>query len=314
MSGLKNMNVHMEMAGDGVCVERPMSDEELESLALETAYLKAMPMRRSEWTWADKADKLQDNPFRAPAPAASRTSSLTTKEFRKLYEGVAFAHWRFNTPLNAHVIIVWQLMKVEPEAGAHLLGKYLHRAQKWARYGRGRISWELNYIFVHENASGKGFHSHILMNIESLHRDEFDEWSRGCLANLTKRHVPYDAFRLVRRRAKTKEAGFARSWGWFRYLTKQHDDVGAFMARDEAGESYRKPLREVFRLFRARTALPVPPMKLCGVSHSIGRKAREAAGFQSRFWSGKTQRPYDESAGGYELEQLVTSMKRDTNQ
>lgn len=309
MSGPKNMNLHMEMVGDGVCVERPMSDEELESLALEVAYVEAMPTKRNEWAWAEATGEVQDNPFRAPAAVTSRTSSLTTKEFRKLYEGVAFAHWRFNTPLNAHAIIVWQLMKVDPAARAHVLGQYLHRARKWARSrcGGRRIPWGMHYIFVHENAPKWGLHSHVLMNIEHVHREEFKAWSQECLQQLTKRHVPRDAFRLVCPRVKTKEAAFTRSWGWFRYLTKQHDDGWEFIVRDEAGQSERKLLREVFRLRRAKTALSVPPMKLCGVSHTIGREAQAAAGFRSRFWSGKTDRPYDENEGGYERDQLIGS-------
>src|SRR3569833_419658 len=265
MAGFENMNTNLKIGNNGI-VE--MSMDELE------AYFDALAKNAPSPEEGDTIAKLQANPFRQPSPVASRTSGLTTNEFRKLYEAAAFAMWRYEAPMNAHIVIAWELMGIEPHRGVKLLCLYLHRAQKWARHGgRSRISWEMHYLYVHENAPGRGFHSHALINLEGVHRQAFDNWSRKSLAVLIKRHVRVDAFRLIHRRPKTMDAAIQRSWGWFRYVTKQHDDTGGHYERDESGQYSWVPLRQVFRLFRARTALPIPPMKLGGASHSIGSTA-----------------------------------------
>lgn len=310
MAEVNNMNVDLRMVANGVLAEVPISDEELE--AIITTASGAVPFT-TEWfppLGGGVPARPQDNPFRQPAPVVPRTSRLTTKEFRKLYEGVAFAQWWYKAPMTAHVVIVWEMMGVEPRRGSKLLGQYLNLAQKWARHrGRSRIGWDLHYIFVHENTPGRGFHSHVLMNIEDFHRKDFEKWSRKCISRLTKRHMPFDAFRLIYRRQKTMQAAVQRSWGWFRYLTKEFDDGWSFPVRDETGQHDWKPLRTVFRLFRANTAFPIPKMKLCGASHSVGRTAQTRTGFQSQFWSGQTTIPYQELFGGQELEQMIKSLQ-----
>jgi len=302
MAGFENMNTNLKMSSNGI-VE--MSMDELEAYFDEIA--KNAPSLNEGGTFA----KPQANPFRQPSPVASRTSGLTTREFRKLYEALAFALWRYQAPMNAHLVIAWELMGIEPHRGARLLCQYLHRAQKWARQGgRSRISWEMHYLYVHENAPGRGFHSHVLINLEGVHRKAFEKWSRESLAVLIKQHVRVDAFRLIYRHPKTMDAGVQRTWGWFRYVTKQHDDTDGCCERDESDQYSWKPLRQVFRLFRARTALPIPPMKLCGASHSIGKTAQAQARFHSKFWSGKTKQPYNEDFGGWELQQLVKTLEQ----
>lgn len=305
MAGVENMNLRMSSYG---IVDTSMDEIEVHFEAVT----KNAPVLTRGWTLAVAPPA---NPFRHPSPIASRTSGLTTKEFRKLYEAAAFALWRYESPMNAHLVIAWELMGIEPHRGAKLLCQYLHRAQKWARQGgRSRISWEMHYLYVHENAPGRGFHSHVLINLEGVHRKAFEKWSRESLAALIKRHVRVDAFRLIHRRPKTRDAAVQRAWGWFRYVTKQYDGQREYCLRDDSGQYSWVPLRQVFRLFRARTALPISPMKLCGASHSIGKTAQAQAGFQSKFWSDETTQPYNEDFGGWELQQLAKTLEQGMQQ
>jgi len=255
------------------------------------------------------------NPFAVPLAPATCSSRLTTKDIQKLYDAMAYAMWRHEVTMNAHVIIVWSAMKIEPQHAAKLLGLYLHEARKWAAVGlepnakrrRVRLGWELHHLYVHENVPGRGFHSHVLMNVEKHAADEFREWSRECLARLTKRHVPFGAFRLMKDYSKTQAAQIEQSWLWLRYVMKEYDDSNGSMVTDERGMRSPKPLREILKLWRARPALDIPPLDRCKTSHSLGRGQQMKDGFQSLFWSGKTDQPFRESFGGWQLIQLIRS-------
>lgn len=257
-----------------------------------------------------------DNPFAVPQAAATQSSRLTLDDIRKLYDAMAYAMWRHKVTMNAHVIIIWPMMNIESERGAKILGKYLHEAQKWAAVGlepnekrrRTRLGWRLHYLYVHENSPGRGFHSHVLMNVEKHACGEFEAWSRQCLERLTKRYVRPDAFRLVRGYAKTEAAQIEQAWTWFRYITKEYDDEAQYILRDEGGRS-KMPLRDVLKLWSARPAMNIPPMDRCKASHSIGGKAQQADGFRSWFWNAKTDRPYNEDFGGWGRQQVIRSLQ-----
>jgi len=257
------------------------------------------------------------NPFRMPEAAATQSSRLTLEDVRKLYDAIAFAMWRYKVAMNAHVTIVWSMMNIEPQHGAKILGKYLHEAKKWASVGlephekrrRMRLGWRLHYVFVHENSPGRGFHSHVLMNIEKEYRDEFEAWSRKCLERLTRRHVRSDAFHLTWGYAKTESEQIEQSWHWFRYIMKEYDDRVYFTSQEKDGGSRRASPRNVLKLWPVRPAIDIPPMDRCKASHSIGAKAQEAEGFRSLFWSCKVDQPYTEHFGGWKLQQLIKTLQ-----
>jgi hypothetical protein len=259
-----------------------------------------------------------NNPFRMPEAATTQSSRLTLEDVRKLYEAMAFAMWRYKVTMNVHVTIIWSMMNIEPQRGAKILGKYLHEAKKWAAVGlephekrrRMRLGWRLHYVFVHENVPGRGFHSHVLMNIEKDYRDEFEAWSRKCLERLTRHHVRLDALHLTWGYAKTESEQIEQSWHWFRYLAKEYDDCRSCTFQDKDGGSRQVPFRDVLKLWPVRPAIDIPPMDRCKASHSIGTKAQEAEGFRSLFWSCKTDQPYNEHFGGWKLQQFVKALEQ----
>jgi hypothetical protein len=117
--------------------------------------------------------------------------------------------------MNVHVIIVWSMMGVGPVESGKRLGKCLNEATKWMRIGteprwqrakNPRDEAELHYAWIHESAPNRGFHSHILMNVPVGLIKEFGVWSRACLLRYHGADFPFDAVRVVRSYAKTRDA------------------------------------------------------------------------------------------------------------
>ena len=89
-----------------------------------------------------------------------------------LYDAIAFAMWQNGVIMNAHVIILWETMHVHNhEAAARLLSDYLNQAKKWAAVGklgesrqrrreRTGKDFDFRFVYVHENATQRGFHTH----------------------------------------------------------------------------------------------------------------------------------------------------------
>ncbi len=117
--------------------------------------------------------------------------------------------------MNAHVVIVWSMIPNLDELQAvAILGKYLHGVGKWLEVGRGprwrrqaypREGDDLHYVWIHENAPERGFHTHIMLHLPFALRKEFDTWSRSYLARLCKTQFQWKAFRVVPSYAKTEE-------------------------------------------------------------------------------------------------------------
>lgn len=178
---------------------------------------------------------LMVNPFWPVAPATTsvpelmRESWLTRREVRKIYNAMSYAMFKDGIIMNTHLIIIWSMMGLSPEEGNAILGKYLHGAQKWLRVGckprkrrvaSARTGTELRFAWVHENAPGRGFHSHVLLHLPYGLKKDFEMWSRTYLVKLTGRHFAWKAFRLCPSYEKIESAEVARAWSWFRYLPK----------------------------------------------------------------------------------------------
>jgi hypothetical protein len=108
-------------------------------------------------------------------------------------------------------------------ADHEFLDGYQNEARKWVRVGGGLrrqkrsvrsvlTKTELRYVYVHENAPGRGFHSHVLMNVPPVLRKEFDAWSRSCLVRLVGRNISRDAYRFVRSYGKTRYDEIRNAW------------------------------------------------------------------------------------------------------
>lgn len=237
------------------------------------------------------------NPFRVTSvPRKMKSSFLTTKDVQKVYDAMAYGMWKDGTVLNAHAIIIWSMMGLSELEGCEVLGLYLNEARKWVKVGGGfrprqlsaRCSLtkvELKYVYVHENAPGRGFHSHVLMNLPPVLHKEFDAWSRSCLVRLTGRNIHRDAYRLVRGYGKTKAEEVRTAWRWFRYVVKQLHPNQQFAWKDRAArEIIQMNGRDILKPWSVRTALDVQQIKLTGASHNIGKNARDRDGFTSRLY------------------------------
>ncbi|MEH2592988.1 hypothetical protein [Bradyrhizobium sp. AZCC 1721] len=263
------------------------------------------------------------NPFRVTSvPRQMKSSFLTSKDVQKVYDAMAYGMWKDGTVLNAHAVIIWSMMGLSELEGCDILGRYLNEARKWVNVGGGfrgrRLSArspltkvELKYVYVHENAPGRGFHSHVLMNLPPVLRNEFDAWSRSCLVRLTGRNIHRDAYRLVRSYGKTKAEEVRTAWRWFRYVVKQLHPNEQFAWKDHAArEIVQMNGRDILNPWSVRTAIDVQQIKLTGASHNIGKKARDQDGFRSRLYRSDIDNLY----AGLELEEGKSYREQEAEQ
>jgi hypothetical protein len=249
------------------------------------------------------------NPF-APPPKplpSMQPSLLSADDAWKVFDGVSFAMWKHGKVMNAHVIIVWSMIRgIDAQKGMEVLGLYLNEARKWLSVGsrprrklvaNPRSGEELHYVWVHENVPGRGFHSHILMHLPFSLRKEFDVWSRSCLVRLCKTNFDWKAFRIVPSYAKDEESKVRGAWRWYRYITKQLNPAAYLTVSHRTEGVSVVLLRDVLNPWRARTSIPLPRMKRAGVSHSIGRTAQKNEGFSSKLRQGS----FDDLYQGKEL-------------
>lgn len=269
---------------------------------------------------------LKNNPFRSPEPAKVRATVLRS-EASRLYSAMAFAMWQYGRVMNAHVTILWKLLGVtDHNKAVQILSKYNHEAAKWLSVGEGDntvrsrfskrslgASAPHAFVYVHEQAQEKGFHTHELMYVPLGRAQEFAEWSRDCLARLSgcaradEAAVFFSPASQKRRKFRPYAGGresFAvdRQWRWFRYLTKSLDP--AHRERSPVDGGWRVA-RDIFQMTKPFMATgPVSCRKLAGCSENIGPNAQRLAGFVSKFVRGD----WDGLYSGSELEDYRTDM------
>ena len=141
--------------------------------------------------------------------------------------------WQHGAIMNAHVIILWETMHVfDHEAAARHLSEYLNQAKKWAAVGkrgeprqrrreRTGQGFDFRYVYVHENGTQIGFHTHILCTVPRDAAKAFETWSRKTLSRLARHQGDGRTVRVVPSRAQSEDAAVGRCWNWFRYMTKQ---------------------------------------------------------------------------------------------
>lgn len=273
----------------------------------ETIYSHLPPADRPRFKRAFWPSPMQPgaNPF-LQAPA--RASALTI-EVPRLHAALAFAMWQYGSVMNTHLIVCWRLLGITDDNKAvKLLSLYNQEAAKWLNVGIGdgverrRFSRRASgtsaphvFVYVHEQAREKGFHTHELMSLPVGRAQEFVDWSRDCLGRLTgKRDVDERAVFFSPASEKLKQfkpyegvrESFAveRQWKWFRYITKSlHPD---HVERAPGGSGLRSA-REIFQIMKPFMETgPVTCRKLAGCSENIGSAAQRRAGFVSKFKSG----------------------------
>jgi hypothetical protein len=258
------------------------------------------PHRPPPISYYEATRDLAANPFaqKLTEKPVLHSSMLTTSDAMKVFDAISFAMWRHGKVLNAHVIIVWSMIPgIDEATAAKKLGLYLNEATKWAAVEGGprspsRQGDELHYTWVHENAPGRGFHTHVLMNLPHGCRKEFDDWSRSCLARLCKASFHEKAFRVVLSRSRSETDRVRRVWGWYRYLMKQLHPGAGLGVFGNGGYS-EIPMRDIVKPWPAREALPITLSRRTGVSHSLGRKKQDGRGFVSKMRRGTIDEIYD---------------------
>lgn len=273
---------------------------------------------------------LKNNPFRSAEPAKVRTSvraSMLRSEVPRLYSAMAFAMWQYGRVMNAHLTILWKLLGVtDHNKAVQILSKYNHEAAKWLSVGDGdnvarsrfsRRSFGASaphaFVYVHEQAQEKGFHTHELMYVPLGRAQEFAKWSQDCLARLSgcaradEAAVFFSPASQKRRKfrpyAGARES-FAvdRQWRWFRYLTKSLDPEHRERSPMDGAWHVARDIFQMTKPFMATG--PVSCRKLAGCSENIGPSAQRLARFVSKFDGGDWGGLY----GGSELEDYRADM------
>jgi len=201
--------------------------------------------------------------------------------------------WQHGAIMNAHAIILWETMHVHNhETAARLLSEYLNQAKKWATVGkrgeprqrrreRTGQGFDFRFVYVHENAMQRGFHTHILCTVPRDAAKAFETWSRKTLGRLARHQEDRRTVRVVPSRGRGEDAAVARCWNWFRYMTKQLNPRAGLGFIDEPPQS----LRTILKVWPYREAQPVTCAKLVGGSHDIWTNAQKEEGFVSRLRS-----------------------------
>jgi hypothetical protein len=258
-----------------------------------------------------------DKPMKAKAPTSLRESMLRS-EVPRLYSAMAFAMWQYGRVMNAHLTILWKLLGVtDPNEAARILSKYNHEAAKWLKVGEGddvvrsrrsrrssRASVPHLFVYVHEHAQEKGIHTHELMSLPVDRAQAFAEWSRSCLARLSKCASVDEAAVFFSPASKKRrqfnpyqgareEFAVGRHWRWFRYLTKGLDPLHQERSPVDGAWHVARDIFEIKRPFMATG--PVTCRRLAGWSENIGPGAQMKAGFVSKFERGDWAGLYDGS-------------------
>lgn len=207
------------------------------------------------------------------ASANPATSHLAAKGAVNLYEAVAFVNRQFGRCLNTHIVPAFGMMGLSAVEGAAVVSLFNHEAAKWLR-GRGE---EHVYVYVHEQARDKGFHTHLLAHVPHHLAKDFTAWATGAFARLAGRPLTKeDVYVQVEARGRVPSQ-LSTQWNLFRYMTKSLDPAGKL----SLGDGRVMNAAEVFGMKRLRATGPVECQRRYGMSTNIGAGARKAAGFRS---------------------------------
>jgi hypothetical protein len=239
-------------------------------------------------------------PKPAPPVKETKSSDLTAAHAVRLYNAIAFAMWQHGAIMNTHVVILWETLRIHDHNRAtKLLSDYLNQAKKWAAVGtvgaprqrrreRTGEGFTFRYVYTHECATQRGFHTHILCTVPRHATKAFAAWSMKTLAGLARHHGDGRTVRVIASNASDEGAAVGRCWNWFRYMTKQLDQNVGWGSVDGPF----RLLREILKVWPYRTARPVACAQMVGGSRDIWTKAQRAADFKSELEYGRWARRY----------------------
>jgi hypothetical protein len=241
-----------------------------------------------------------------------RSSDLTGIEVVRLYEATSYSMWRYGPAgvFNTHITIVWRTLGIhDHQLATKLLGLYLNRAVKWAAVGspdaprrrrraRTGSGFNLRYIYVNENGSQHGFHSHCLLTIPREMVPVFAAWTRSILRRLANHYGTEKTVRVIPSQERDERGAVIRCWSWMQYICKELDpEAGPWTPVNRlTGELLpggARPLRAILRVKPHRASLPVTCLKLTGASRDLSSAAQRAGGFKSPLRYGDPQQILD---------------------
>ncbi len=205
--------------------------------------------------------------------AAKSARHIAASDFENAYRAASFSNWS-GTVMNVHLTIVWETVeKREDLEIRRCLEKFLERFRKW----NSERSFATRWIYVQERVPSRGLHTHILASVDKLNRTDFERWALRCIKTVSGRipiqNVQKGKTIVIRHRANDD---VSTQWRLFQYLMKGVDPDAEIP--DIQDRRKRRPITEVAGLrYRKQGNIFT---KRVGVSRSLDRNARMAAGFK----------------------------------
>ena len=209
-----------------------------------------------------------------------------------------------------------------------MLARYNHEAAKWLRVGDDarprkrmtRRAWaggsEHFWVYVHEHARERGFHTHLLCVIPPDKATAFREWTLKFFARQigdprVHRHAIHFSPSTKKRgfqpyRGRSEADRTARCWHWFRYIIKSLDP--RILVLDNQKKAHAA--REVFKPWPFVNTAPVHCAKLAGASENIGKNAQDRTDFYSKWDAGDFAHLYD----GSELDEYRRRLEEEAHE
>lgn len=215
--------------------------------------------------------------------AVKFTRHIAASDFENAYRAVAFSNLS-GSVMNVHLTIVWETVgKREDLEIRQCLEKFLERFRKW----NGERFFATRWIYVQERVPSRGLHTHILASVDKLNRTDFERWSLRCIKTVSGRAPVQDVQNkktiVIKHRAN---GDVIAQWRLFQYLMKGIDPDAEIS--DIHDRRQRRPITEVAGLrYRKQGSIST---KRVGVSRSLDRDARMAAGFKCALEKGAVSR------------------------
>ena len=206
---------------------------------------------------------------------------LSGDECENLYSAVEFANNQ-GVVMDVRISITWGLLGLadHTEADKAFMDNFIKPLRDW--YSNHTNGQQLTYAYVHEVGRKRGFHTHLLMDIQLMLRKDFRKWMKKRLTNISLNgDLPKGTFDI------TCPPGnrIYRQWIGFQYMCKGLDE-GAYFNAKVGKEPYVIAIDLIS--YNYKNPGEVLCKNKCGMSHNINKESRKRAGFKSSLEDGIT--------------------------
>ena len=224
--------------------------------------------------------------------------SIVGLHIQRLMDATSYLNYEYGVVFNTHIVIAHELAGItNHDDASKLLWLFFHRLRKWFK----RKKLEAFYVYVHENSPRNGFHTHILLHVDSAVIDSFKVWLPRAVALLYGSPLPNKMLHIVYRRQRNFSHQVTLQWIWVRYLLK---GILPGLEVEDVETGTMKSVQKALRI-RPRPGGIVLCRKRVGVSSNIGKKASRKAGYKSMFLRGYDDRLYSGEEFKERAERLV---------